>query len=161
VAPQRVEDDDDKAIDGGRGPGGAPRGYVGLRREVVAAAVEVELGAGEEEATGEEVYCQRVDREDRDEQQRPAKEPRTAAVARRRRHHLRFRSGDWWRAAERRRGDGWIAKWASALLSPGCLREGESQRWANHHRTLKLGCLIAKSPFSAQFKDLRKLFSWT
>lgn len=105
MAPQRVEDDDDKAVDGGRGPGGAPRGDVALRREVVAAAVEVELGAGEEEAAGEEVYCQRVDREDRDEQQRPVKEPITAAVARRRRHHLRFRSGAWWRAAERRRDD--------------------------------------------------------
>ena len=97
MAPHRVEDDDDKAVDGGRGPGGAPGGDVALRREVIAAAVEVELGAGEEEAAGEEVYCQRMDREDRDEQQRPVKEPRMAAVARRRRHHLRFRSDAWWR----------------------------------------------------------------
>jgi hypothetical protein len=55
--------------------------------------VEVQLGAGEEEATGEEVDGQRVEREDRYEHQRPAKEPRTSAVARRRRHRLRFRSG--------------------------------------------------------------------
>ena len=92
-SPERVEHDYNEAVDGGRWPGGAPGGDVALRWAVVAAAVEVQLGAGEEEATGEEVDCQRVEREDRYEHQRPAKEPRTSAVARRRRHRLRFRSG--------------------------------------------------------------------
>jgi hypothetical protein len=68
--------------------------------------VEVEFGAGEEESAREEVYGQRVDCEDRDEQNRPAKEPGAAAVVRRRRHHLRFRSG----AA--RRGC-WRPRWAT------------------------------------------------
>lgn len=92
IEPERVDEEDDDAIDGGRGPGGAAGGDVTLRWAVVAAAVEVELGAGEEEAAGEEVDGQRVDREDREEHQRPAKAPRPAAVARRRRHHLRFGS---------------------------------------------------------------------
>jgi hypothetical protein len=49
-----------------------------------------------------------VDCEDSDEEKRPGKEPRTAAVTRRRRHQLRFRSG-----AARRGGVG------LCLLSPG------------------------------------------
>lgn len=93
IEPERVEDDDNEAVYGGRGPGGAPGGDVALRLAVIAAAVEVQLGAGEEEAAGEEVDGQRVDHEDREEQQRPAEEPRSAAAARRRRHRLRFRSG--------------------------------------------------------------------
>lgn len=88
--------------------------------------MEVQLGAGEEEAAGEKVYCQRVNREDRDEEQRPAKEPRTAAVDRRRRHHLRCRSGAWWRAAERRTVRGREVMGGREvglrLLSPGCCR---------------------------------------
>ena len=92
-SPERVEHDYNEAVDGGRWPGGAPGGDVALRWAVVAAAVEVQLGAGEKEATGEEVDSQRVEREDRYEHQRPAKEPRRSAVARRRRHRLRFRSG--------------------------------------------------------------------
>ena len=53
-------------------------------------AVEVELGAGEEEAAREEVDGQRVEGEDGDEEQRPRAAPGgPAAAARRRRHGLR------------------------------------------------------------------------
>lgn len=56
-------------------------------------AVDVELGAGEEEATGEEVDGHRVDGEDGDEQKRPRAGRRfAAAAARRRRHRLRHGS---------------------------------------------------------------------
>ncbi|KAG2611406.1 hypothetical protein PVAP13_4KG163500 [Panicum virgatum] len=65
--PKRVENDDDEAINCVWGPGGAPWGDVTPRRAIVVAAVEVELGAGEEEAAGEEVDGQLVDREDHDE----------------------------------------------------------------------------------------------
>lgn len=50
IEPEGVEDDDEEAVDGGRGPGGAPGGDAGA---VVPVAVEVELGAGEEEAARE------------------------------------------------------------------------------------------------------------
>jgi hypothetical protein len=89
-APESVENDDDEAVNSRTGPGGAPGGDV--PRAVIAAAVEVQLGAGEEESTREEVDGQRVDCEDTDEEKRPGKQPRTAAVARRLRHQLRFRS---------------------------------------------------------------------
>jgi hypothetical protein len=78
--------------------------------------VEVQLGAGEEEATGEEVDGQRVERENRDEQKRPAKEPRTSALARRRRHRLRFRSAGQQGATAWRWMEG---KVGLRLLSPG------------------------------------------
>ena len=72
--------------------GGGQEAQPALGRAVVAAAVAVELGAGEEEAAGEEVDGQRMDGEDREEQQRPAE---AAAVARRRRHRVGRRVSIW------------------------------------------------------------------
>ena len=66
------------------GPGGASRGDAGA---VVPVAVEVELGAGEEEAAREEVDGQRVDGEDGDEEKRPRTAPSGSAAAARRRRH--------------------------------------------------------------------------
>jgi hypothetical protein len=91
--PEGVEDDDDEAVYGWRGPGGAPGGDAGA---VVPVAVEVELGACEEEAAREEVDGQRVDGEYGDEEQRPRTAPggfAAAAAARRRRHRSTPASG--------------------------------------------------------------------
>lgn len=122
ILPEGVEDDDDEAVDGGRGPGGAARGDAGA---VVAVAVDVELGAGEEEAAGEEVDSERVEHEDGEEQQRPRA---AAGVAPRRRHGSRQRTAA-------RSGGGRVgmveacavarrAAWLVAASDGGCVLDG-------------------------------------
>lgn len=87
IKPEGVEDDNDEAVYGWLGPGGAPGGDAGA---VVPVAVEVELRAGEEEAAREEVDGQRVEGEDSDEEQRPRAAPGgPVAAARQCRHQLR------------------------------------------------------------------------